>query len=51
MYMGSKTEEHPDEILKQNHQMLAALHRGRSAQYQNSILLVCVLFFFFVIPY
>lgn len=40
VYMGSKTEEHPDEILKQNHQMLASVHR-RSAQYQNSIL-VCV---------
>lgn len=31
VYMGSKTGEDPDEILKQNHQMLASVHRGRSA--------------------
>lgn len=30
MYMGSKTGEHPDDILKENHQMLASVHSGRS---------------------
>ena len=30
VYMGSKTGEDPDDILKQNHQMLAAVHSGRS---------------------
>lgn len=28
--MGSKTGEHPDDILKQNHKILAAVHSGRS---------------------
>ncbi|XP_054779823.1 subtilisin-like serine-protease S isoform X4 [Prosopis cineraria] len=28
VYMGSKTGEDPDDILKQNHQMLTAVHRG-----------------------
>ena len=30
VYMGSKNGEHPDDILKQNHQILAEVHRGRS---------------------
>lgn len=46
VYMGSKTEEHPDEILKQNHQMLAAVHRGRSAQYHEFNFSLCFFFFF-----
>ena len=30
VYMGSKTGEDPDDILKHNHQMLASVHSGRS---------------------
>ncbi|KAI3921838.1 hypothetical protein MKX01_005527, partial [Papaver californicum] len=31
VYMGSRgTNENPDEILKQNHQMLSLVHGGRS---------------------
>jgi hypothetical protein len=29
VYMGSKTGEDPDEIMSQDHQMLAAVHTGR----------------------
>jgi len=30
VYMGSKSGEHPDDVLRENHQMLAAVHSGRS---------------------
>lgn len=40
VYMGSKTGEDPDDILKQNHQMLAAVHRGRSELRINTIFLL-----------
>lgn len=30
VYMGSKNDEDPDEILAQNHQILASVHTGRS---------------------
>ncbi|KAK7367161.1 hypothetical protein VNO80_09170 [Phaseolus coccineus] len=36
VYMGSKTGEDPDDILKQNHQMLAAVHRGSVEQAKAS---------------
>ncbi|KAJ1380950.1 Peptidase S8/S53 domain [Sesbania bispinosa] len=36
VYMGSKTGEDPDDILKHNHQMLAAVHRGSIEQAQVS---------------
>ncbi|KAL9328341.1 hypothetical protein ACSQ67_003344 [Phaseolus vulgaris] len=36
VYMGSKTGEDPDDILKQNHQMLAAVHRGSVEQARAS---------------
>lgn len=37
--MGSKTNGTPDEILRQNHQMLSAVHQGRSVKgYFNSLL-------------
>ena len=35
VYMGSKTGEDPDDILKQNHQMLASVHSGRSELIQS----------------
>ncbi|GAV74322.1 Peptidase_S8 domain-containing protein/PA domain-containing protein/Inhibitor_I9 domain-containing protein [Cephalotus follicularis] len=36
VYMGSKTDEDSDEILRQNHQMLAAVHSGSIEQAQAS---------------
>lgn len=30
VYMGSNNGEDPDEILAQNHQILASVHTGRS---------------------
>ncbi|KAM3361504.1 subtilisin-like serine-protease S [Capsicum galapagoense] len=37
VYMGSKdNDEHPDEILRQNHQMLTAIHRGNVEQAKTS---------------
>ncbi|MCD7450631.1 hypothetical protein HAX54_007605 [Datura stramonium] len=37
VYMGSKdSDEHPDEILRQNHQMLTAIHRGNVEQAKTS---------------
>ncbi|KAG5069582.1 hypothetical protein AAZX31_01G143200 [Glycine max] len=36
VYMGSKTGENPDDILKHNHQMLAAVHSGSIEQAQAS---------------
>ncbi|XP_027347404.1 subtilisin-like protease SBT3.5 [Abrus precatorius] len=36
VYMGSKTGEHPDDILKENHQMLADVHSGSIEQAQAS---------------
>ncbi|XP_014521221.1 subtilisin-like protease SBT5.3 [Vigna radiata var. radiata] len=36
VYMGSKTGEDPDDILKQNHQMLAAVHSGSIEQAKAS---------------
>lgn len=34
MYMGSRDNgDDPDEILKQNHHMLASIHQGRSVFY------------------
>ncbi|XP_062144552.1 subtilisin-like serine-protease S [Alnus glutinosa] len=36
VYMGSKAGEDPDEILSQDHQMLAAVHRGSIEQAQAS---------------
>lgn len=32
VYMGSKTEEDPEETLRSNHQILASVHGGRSVQ-------------------
>jgi len=37
--MGSKTGENPDDILKHNHQMLAAVHSGRSELRVDAIFL------------
>ncbi|KAL2334145.1 hypothetical protein Fmac_015358 [Flemingia macrophylla] len=36
VYMGSKSGEHPDEILNENHQMLAFVHSGSTEQAQAS---------------
>lgn len=37
VYMGSKdSDEHPDEILRQNHQMLTAIHKGSIEQAKTS---------------
>ncbi|KAJ8545153.1 hypothetical protein K7X08_017736 [Anisodus acutangulus] len=37
VYMGSKdNNEHPDEIVRQNHQMLTAIHRGNVEQAKTS---------------
>ncbi|CAN4080409.1 unnamed protein product [Withania somnifera] len=37
VYMGSKdSDEHPDEILRQNHQMLTAIHGGNVEQAKTS---------------
>lgn len=36
VYMGSTSGEDPDEILSQNHQMLAAVHRGSNEQAEAS---------------
>ncbi|XP_055803162.1 subtilisin-like serine-protease S [Solanum dulcamara] len=37
VYMGSKdSDEHPDEILRQNHQMLIDIHRGNVEQAKTS---------------
>ncbi|XP_004512298.1 subtilisin-like serine-protease S isoform X2 [Cicer arietinum] len=36
VYMGSKSSEDPDDILKQNHQMLADVHKGSIEQAQAS---------------
>ncbi|KAH1224182.1 Subtilisin-like protease SBT3.6 [Glycine max] len=36
VYMGSKTGEDPDDILKHNHQMLASVHSGSIEQAQAS---------------
>ncbi|KAG6510325.1 hypothetical protein ZIOFF_028335 [Zingiber officinale] len=36
VYMGSKEEQSSDDILKQNHQMLAAVHGGRLEEAQES---------------
>lgn len=36
VYMGSKTEEDPEEILRSNHQILASVHGGSQEQAQAS---------------
>ncbi|KAJ7953265.1 Subtilisin-like protease [Quillaja saponaria] len=36
VYMGSRTGEDPNDILKQNHQMLASVHGGSTEQAQES---------------
>ncbi|KHN12162.1 Cucumisin [Glycine soja] len=36
VYMGSKSGEHPDDILKENHQILASVHSGSIEQAQAS---------------
>ncbi|KAJ1388900.1 Peptidase S8/S53 domain [Sesbania bispinosa] len=36
VYMGSKTGEYPDDILKENHQILASVHSGSIEQAQAS---------------
>ncbi|KAF8406762.1 hypothetical protein HHK36_008854 [Tetracentron sinense] len=36
VYMGSRTSEDPDEILRENHQMLTAIHGGSIEQAQAS---------------
>ena len=54
VYMGSKTseEEHPDDILTHNHQILAAVHGGRSALLSSPPLLpfsFCICIFISII--
>ncbi|RVW78858.1 Subtilisin-like protease SBT1.6 [Vitis vinifera] len=36
VYMGSRTSDDPDEILRQNHQMLTAVHKGSTERAQAS---------------
>ncbi|KAH1234330.1 Subtilisin-like protease SBT3.3 [Glycine max] len=36
VYMGSKSGEHPDDILKENHQILASVHSGSIEEAQAS---------------
>ncbi|KAK1259308.1 hypothetical protein QJS04_geneDACA001439 [Acorus gramineus] len=36
VYMGSKTSDNPDEILRQNHQMLTAVHKGSLEKAEES---------------
>lgn len=54
--MGSKSGEHPDDVLRENHQILAAVHSGRSelrpllsffGKFSPSLSVSCV---FFITP-